>query len=41
MGIYVFNWQVLREALIADEEDPDSSNDFGKNIIPNLLNEGH
>ena len=41
MGIYVFNWSVLREALIADEEDPDSSNDFGKNIIPNLLNAGH
>ncbi len=41
MGIYVFNWSVLREFLIADEEDPDSSNDFGKNIIPNLLNAGH
>ena len=41
MGIYVFNWKVLREALIADEEDPKSSNDFGKNIIPNLLNAGH
>ena len=41
MGIYVFNWSVLREALIADEEDPNSSNDFGKNIIPNLLNAGH
>ena len=41
MGIYVFNWQVLREALIADEDDPNSSNDFGKNIIPNLLNAGH
>ncbi len=41
MGIYVFNWKVLREALIADEEDADSSNDFGKNIIPNLLNAGH
>ena len=41
MGIYVFNWQVLREALMADEEDPNSSNDFGKNIIPNLLNAGH
>ena len=41
MGIYVFNWGVLREFLIADEEDPDSSNDFGKNIIPNLLNAGH
>ena len=41
MGIYVFNWKVLREALIADEEDPASSNDFGKNIIPMLLNGGH
>ena len=41
MGIYVFNWNVLREALIADEDDPKSSNDFGKNIIPNLLNAGH
>ena len=41
MGIYVFNWQVLREALMADEEDPNSSNDFGKNIIPGLLNAGH
>ena len=41
MGIYVFNWQTLREFLIADEEDPNSSNDFGKNIIPNLLNSGH
>ncbi|MBQ2382579.1 MAG: glucose-1-phosphate adenylyltransferase, partial [Oscillospiraceae bacterium] len=41
MGIYVFNWKVLREALIADEEDPASSNDFGKNIIPGLLNAGH
>ena len=41
MGIYVFNWHVLRDALIADEEDETSSNDFGKNIIPNLLNSGH
>ena len=41
MGIYVFNWSVLREFLIADEEDPNSSNDFGKNIIPNLLSAGH
>ena len=41
MGIYVFNWDVLKAALIADEEDPESSNDFGKNIIPNLLNAGH
>ena len=41
MGIYVFNWKVLREALLADEEDPNSSNDFGKNIIPTLLNQGN
>ena len=41
MGIYVFNWSVLREALITDEDDEKSSNDFGKNIIPNLLNAGH
>ena len=41
MGIYVFNWNVLRDALIADEDDPNSSNDFGKNIIPKLLNAGH
>lgn len=41
MGIYVFNWKVLHDYLVADEEDPNSSNDFGKNIIPNLLNDGH
>ena len=41
MGIYVFNWNVLRDALLTDEDDPNSSNDFGKNIIPNLLNGGH
>ena len=41
MGIYVFNWSVLRDALIADEEDEYSANDFGKNIIPNLLSAGH
>ena len=41
MGIYVFNWKILRQFLIADEEDPNSSNDFGKNIIPNLLAAGH
>ena len=40
MGIYCFDWKVLREALIADEADPNSSKDFGKNIIPNLLNAG-
>ena len=41
MGIYVFNWPVLRAALIEDEEDESSSNDFGKNIIPRLLGQGH
>ncbi len=41
MGIYVFNWKVLREYLLSDEEDPESSNDFGKNIIPKLLGDGH
>ena len=41
MGIYCFNWSVLRQALIEDEEDPTSDKDFGKNIIPKLLNEGH
>ena len=41
MGIYCFNWSVLRQALIDDEADPNSSKDFGKNIIPNLLNSGH
>ena len=41
MGIYVFNWKVLHDALIADEDDPKSSNDFGKNIIPSLLSAGH
>ena len=40
MGIYCFNWKVLRDALIADEADPNSSKDFGKNIIPGLLNAG-
>ena len=40
MGIYIFNWKKLREYLIADENDPNSSKDFGKNIIPNMLNAG-
>ena len=41
MGIYCFTWSVLREALLFDEDDPKSSNDFGKNIIPMLLAAGH
>ena len=40
MGIYIFTWQKLRQYLIADEADPDSSNDFGKNVIPAMLNAG-
>ncbi|MCI8421987.1 MAG: glucose-1-phosphate adenylyltransferase [Lawsonibacter sp.] len=40
MGIYVFTWSKLRQYLIDDEADPNSSNDFGKNIIPNMLNAG-
>jgi len=39
MGVYIFNWKILREYLIADEANPDSHNDFGKNIIPNMLND--
>ena len=40
MGIYIFNWQLLKKYLDEDEKDPNSSNDFGKNIIPNMLNDG-
>ena len=40
MGIYIFNWDVLRKYLIEDEADPESENDFGNNIIPNLLRDG-
>ena len=40
MGIYIFTWAKLRQALIEDEADPNSSNDFGKNIIPKFLAAG-
>ena len=40
MGIYIFNWQKRRQALIEDEADPESSKDFGKNIIPKMLAAG-
>ena len=40
MGIYIFNWKKLRKYLIEDENDPSSSKDFGKNIIPNMLAAG-
>lgn len=39
MGIYIFNWNVLREYLIADTMNPNSSNDFGKDIIPTMIAE--
>lgn len=40
MGVYVFTWEVLRKALIEDEENPNSNNDFGMNIVPMLLASG-
>ena len=40
MGIYIFTWEKLRKFLTEDEADPNSENDFGKNIIPNMLKEG-
>ncbi|ERI91639.1 glucose-1-phosphate adenylyltransferase [Clostridiales bacterium oral taxon 876 str. F0540] len=40
MGIYIFNWQVLSQFLVKDDQDPKSSNDFGKNIIPKMLEAG-
>lgn len=40
MGIYIFKWKVLKSYLEKDEKDKKSSNDFGKNIIPNMLHDG-
>ena len=40
MGIYIFTWAKLKKYLIMDEEDKNSHNDFGKNIIPTMLNDG-
>lgn len=40
MGIYIFNWKLLRKMLVADMKNPDSNHDFGKDIIPALLNDG-
>lgn len=40
MGVYIFNWDILREYLIKDNETPGSDNDFGKNVIPAMLNDG-
>ncbi len=40
MGVYIFSWDKLRKYLIDDENDPNSANDFGKNIIPTMLKDG-
>lgn len=40
MGVYIFTWQTLKRHLIANEQDEGASKDFGKNIIPAMLNEG-
>ena len=40
MGVYMFTWSKLRQYLIDDENDPDSSNDFGKNVIPAMHSAG-
>ena len=39
MGVYIFTWSVMKKYLTEDNADPNSKNDFGKNIIPNLLND--
>ena len=39
MGIYIFNWKLLRKLLLADIKNPDSNHDFGKDVIPCLLND--
>lgn len=41
MGIYIFNWKILKKYLREDENDKISNNDFGKNIIPKMLEEGN
>ncbi len=40
MGIYIFTWEKLRKYLIEDEPNPNSSNDFGKNVLPTMLESG-
>jgi glucose-1-phosphate adenylyltransferase len=41
MGIYIFNWRLLRKSLEEDRKNALSSHDFGKDIIPKLLTDGH
>jgi glucose-1-phosphate adenylyltransferase len=40
MGIYVFNWKFLRDLLLKDADNPDSSNDFGNDLIPDIVANG-
>ena len=40
MGIYIFSWKLLRKMLVADMKNNDSNHDFGKDIIPTMLNDG-
>ena len=40
MGIYIFNWKLLRKLLVADMKNEESNHDFGKDIIPNMLQDG-
>jgi len=40
MGVYLFNWEVLKKYLVEDEKNKSSSHDFGKNIIPAMLSAG-
>ncbi len=40
MGIYIFNWKLLKSYMARDDADPQSANDFGKNIIPAMLDAG-
>ncbi len=41
MGIYIFSYDKLKKYLIGDANDPHSSNDFGKNIIPKMIADGN
>lgn len=41
MGVYVFNWKLMRKTLIEDSQNKKSAHDFGKNIVPKLLSDNH
>lgn len=40
MGIYMFDWPILKHYLEKDNKDPNTSHDFGKNIIPSIISDG-